>query len=226
MVFEGGPSGSAQGHTQRHRDGTPAITGLSDLADVERRDQRSIGGAHALGNIAATALFGLSYVMRRRGRRGAGVALSLAGTGAATIAGFLGGDMAYRRGIGVDRTAFDDPTRDWTPVIAERDLVAGAPKRALAGRTELMLYRRRDSSIVSLANRCSHRGGPLYKGTVNDDAVTCPWHRSAFRLSDGAILCGPATAPQPSYQVRVNDGMIEVRSRSRPGEQGGAGEDD
>jgi nitrite reductase/ring-hydroxylating ferredoxin subunit len=30
-------------------------------------------------------------------------------------------------------------------------------------------------------------------------------------LEDGSILQGPATAPQPYYQVRLQDGRIEVR---------------
>ena len=52
------------------------------------------------------------------------------------------------------------------------------------------------------------------KGTVNDDgSVTCPCHGSTFRLSDGAILRGPATAPQPSFETRVQDGRVEIRAR-------------
>ena len=41
--------------------------------------------------------------------------------------------------------------------------------------------------------------------------MTCPWHGSRFRLTDGAILNGPATFPQPVYETPVRDGMIEVR---------------
>lgn len=54
-------------------------------------------------------------------------------------------------------------------------------------------------------------GGPLSKGTLGDCSVTCPWHGSRFRLTDGAILNGPTTFPQPAYETRVRDGKIEVR---------------
>jgi nitrite reductase/ring-hydroxylating ferredoxin subunit len=84
--------------------------------------------------------------------------------------------------------------------------------RVRAGRNDVMLLRR-EGGIVALANRCSHRGGPLHKGSVDSDTVTCPWHLSTFKLDDGSIVCGPATAPQPSYETRVRDGMIEVRNR-------------
>ena len=45
--------------------------------------------------------------------------------------------------------------------------------------------------------------------------MTCPWHASMFNLADGSLARGPATAPQPSYEARVRDNQIEVRSRSR-----------
>jgi nitrite reductase/ring-hydroxylating ferredoxin subunit len=54
--------------------------------------------------------------------------------------------------------------------------------------------------------------GPLSEGKVLDGCVECPWHGSLFRLSDGANLHGPATAPQPAFDSRVTaDGQVEVR---------------
>jgi nitrite reductase/ring-hydroxylating ferredoxin subunit len=35
-----------------------------------------------------------------------------------------------------------------------------------------------------------------------------------FRLDDGQPVHGPASVPQADYEVRVNDGQIEVRGRS------------
>jgi nitrite reductase/ring-hydroxylating ferredoxin subunit/uncharacterized membrane protein len=187
------------------------ITGVSELADSEARDERNLGGAHAISNLTATALFALSYVQRRNGRRGLGTALSLGGIAVATVGAYVGGHLSFRRGIGVDRTAFDDPVRVWTRTIKDDDLIEGKAQRVRVGRTDVMLYRT-DSRIVALANRCTHRGGPLHKGGIDEGSVTCPWHFSRFRLEDGAIVRGPATAPAPFFQTRVNDGVIEVRS--------------
>jgi nitrite reductase/ring-hydroxylating ferredoxin subunit len=68
-------------------------------------------------------------------------------------------------------------------------------------------------TAVALADRCSHRGGPLHQGRVHDGQVTCPWHQSTFRLDDGSIVQGSATAPQPCYDVRLRGGAVEVRER-------------
>jgi nitrite reductase/ring-hydroxylating ferredoxin subunit len=83
-------------------------------------------------------------------------------------------------------------------------------KATVAG-TDILLYRDQDR-IYAVNTRCSHRGGPLHKGWVEALDVTCPWHLSTFDLRDGSIVRGPASAPQPAYEVRVADGIIEVRS--------------
>jgi nitrite reductase/ring-hydroxylating ferredoxin subunit/uncharacterized membrane protein len=195
-----------------------AITGLSDLSDIVGREERSVATTHALANVGGLGLWTLSYLTRKRGSRGAGRMLSVAGALVTTAAGFLGGHLSYRQGVGVDQTIFEHRFEDWTPVIDEADLEQGQPRRVMVAGTNLFLYRSGER-IRALANRCSHRGGPLHKGSVDEESVTCPWHLSVFRLDDGAVLRGPATAPQHSYGVRVRDGKIEVRERSRVGAQ-------
>ena len=61
---------------------------------------------------------------------------------------------------------------------------------------------------------CSHAGGPLHKGRLLGDEVECPWHGSRFCLTDGSVRRGPATYPQPAYEVQVSGGQVEVRSRA------------
>jgi nitrite reductase/ring-hydroxylating ferredoxin subunit/uncharacterized membrane protein len=188
-----------------------AVTGLSELADTVDRKERSLAAAHALGNVAALLLYSFSYVARKRGRRGAGVLWSSTGWATLLGSGFLGGHLAFRKGVGVDRTRFDHRVDDWTATIAERDLPEGKPTKVSVGGTDVLLYRG-DARIHAIAARCSHRGGPLHKGRVEDLQVTCPWHLSTFDLRDGSIVHGPATAPQPAYEVRVEGGTIEVRT--------------
>ena len=188
-----------------------AVTGLSELADTSDRKERSLAAAHALGNVAALFLYSLSYVARKRGRRGAGVLWSSTGWATVLGSGFLGGHLAFRKGVGVDRTRFDHRVDDWTATIAETDLPVGKPTKVSAGGVDVLLYRE-DGQIHAVSARCSHRGGPLHKGRVEELNVTCPWHLSTFDLRDGSIVRGPATAPQPAYEVRVEGGTIKVRT--------------
>jgi nitrite reductase/ring-hydroxylating ferredoxin subunit len=109
-------------------------------------------------------------------------------------------------------TAFRGRLEDWTPVLDEQELAEAKAKRVSAGATDILLVRR-DGRIFALANRCSHRGGPLHKGRITDGRVRCPWHLSTFSLQDCSILHGPATAPQPCSQIHLRDETIEVRDR-------------
>jgi nitrite reductase/ring-hydroxylating ferredoxin subunit/uncharacterized membrane protein len=188
-----------------------AVTGLSELADTVDRRERSLAAAHAAGNIAAVILYSGSYLARRRGSRKAGAALSTAGWAAVLGSGFLGGHLAFRRGIGVDQTVFEPHVAEWTAAMPDDALRQGKLTKATVAGTNILLYRDQDR-IYAVNTRCSHRGGPLHKGRVEALDVTCPWHLSTFDLRDGSIVRGPASAPQPAYEVRVADGIIEVRS--------------
>jgi nitrite reductase/ring-hydroxylating ferredoxin subunit/uncharacterized membrane protein len=189
-----------------------AASGFSDWADTTLTSApvRRIGMVHAAANTAALALYGLSWVARKRGRRGSGVALGLAGAGALAVGGHLGGHLSYSRGVGVDQTAFEYGPEDWTRALADAALGEGEAKTVDVADVTVMVTRR-DGRVYALRDRCSHRGGPLHEGTLEDGCVVCPWHASAFRLEDGSVERGPAVAPQPTYDVRVRDGSIEVR---------------
>lgn len=188
-----------------------AITGLSDLSDIVDNEERSVGTAHALGNVLAVALYGASYLARREGKWRAGRATAVLGAAAMTAAGFLGGHLSYRKGLGVDHTAFESRIEEWTAVLDDHALPEGKATRVTCGSAEVLLCRV-EGNLRGLANRCSHRGGPLHKGRIAQGQVTCPWHLSTFNLEDGSIARGPATAPQRAYDVRVMDGKIEIRA--------------
>jgi nitrite reductase/ring-hydroxylating ferredoxin subunit len=130
-----------------------------------------------------------------------------------TAAAFLGGHLAFRKGIGVNHTAFEYPVEDWTPVLDDAELGEGEAKLVNAAGNDVMVYRG-DGTLCALADRCMHAGGPLHEGSIEGGRVTCPWHASRFNLADGSLVRGPATAPQPAYEARVREGKIEVRSRT------------
>jgi nitrite reductase/ring-hydroxylating ferredoxin subunit/uncharacterized membrane protein len=187
-----------------------ALAGLSDWADVWGRPRR-VGLVHASANVVALYLYVRSSVARQRGRRLRGWWLSVTGFGVITTSAYLGGHLSFSRGIGVDHTAFDEGPTDWQPVIADADLPEGSPTPVTVGAVPLLLVRR-GAAIYAISNRCNHRGCSLHEGDFSHGtSVVCPCHGSTFSLQDGALLHGPATAPQPAYLTRVRDGKVEVR---------------
>jgi nitrite reductase/ring-hydroxylating ferredoxin subunit/uncharacterized membrane protein len=191
-----------------------AAAGYSDWADTEVSSPtvRRTGIVHAAANVTALGFFTASYLARRGGRGGR--VLALTGAGALAAGGHLGGHMSFAEGVGVNQTAFEEGPGDWTPTVTEDELAAGRPVCARAGDVNVLIVRDGDG-IHALDDRCTHRGGPLHEGEVADGCVTCPWHGSRFRLTDGSVERGPASSPQPLYETRVSDGRVEVRRAGR-----------
>ena len=188
----------------------PAVaTGLSDWAETAEAEQR-VGLVHAAVNDTGIALYGASWLARRRGRHGLGAALAAVGLATVSVGGWLGGHLTYAQGVGVDTTAFQHFPDEWTDVGALEDFTDGEPVQVEVAGVSLVLVRDGLRARV-LADRCTHRGAPLHEGAVADGCVECPWHGSHFDLDDGAVVRGPATRPQPAVETRVRAGRVEVR---------------
>ncbi len=186
-----------------------ALCGLADWSDTSGSEQR-VGAVHAMLNTAAISLYSLSWLARRKSGP-LGPLLSFAGAGALAAAGYLGGHLSYAMGVGVDTNAFHTGPTEWTALDVDADDIAeGAIKVAVAHDTSLLVTRD-DGEVRVLANRCSHRGAPLAEGTLEHGCVICPWHDSEFDLGTGEVVRGPATQPQPVYEVRSDNGPIEIQ---------------
>ena len=187
-----------------------AVTGVAQWQDLQNLEEpRRLGTLHAMLNITATALYAASWVLRNRGARPAGIALSLTGYGLASVSATLGGDLSYRLGIGVSRVAFDEPSPDWRDALPLGDLADGALTRVEVDGEAIVLLREGES-IVAASATCTHVGGPLDEGERDGTCVTCPWHGSEFDLRDGRVIHGPATSPLHAYRTRVENGTVQV----------------
>jgi nitrite reductase/ring-hydroxylating ferredoxin subunit/uncharacterized membrane protein len=194
-----------------------ALAGAADWIDTDGEAKR-VGFVHAAGNVAALGLYLMSWRARRKGHQWRGVALSMLANGGAVGTAYLGGHLSFAQGVGVDETTFEEGPKNWKAVDVTPDRVTDGKKvRATVGSVRLLLYRSGDR-IFALSDRCSHRGCALAAGQVQgggDDAVViCACHGSTFRLADGEVMRGPATAPQPAYEARINGDKVEVRLQS------------
>lgn len=191
----------------------PALaTGAAQWFDATNDEKpRRLGALHAAVNTAAAGMYAGSLIARKQGNRGMGVALSTAGLALVNVGGWLGGDLAYDLGIGVDHSAFETPPAKWTDVLAESELAAGKPVRVDVEGAAVMLLKH-DDGIHVIGAICPHLGGPLDEGEIDGETVTCPWHASVFCLTDGRLLHGPATAPVQAYDVRVQKGRVSIRA--------------
>ena len=168
------------------------------------------GLVHAAANVAALSLYAASLAAPRR----RAAALRLAGLAAAGAGGFLGGHIAYRQSAGANQAEpvphlVEPGWHDLLSLAEFGDLDDHKPVKRMLGDVPVVVVRDGDGVHV-LAERCSHLSGPLSDGEYHDGCLTCPWHGSVFRIADGSVARGPATAPQPAFEVREIGGAIQI----------------
>ena len=196
-------------------------TGWNELADTDGRAKR-LAAIHGLANASVTGVFALSWLARKAGFRGLGRLLTLIGAGGVAATAYLGGHLSFVRGIGVNQTAFDKPRNRWSAVLGEDELPETKLTRATVDGIELVLYRRGDR-VWALSNRCTHRGGSLFRGKVvgSDDepSVVCPFARERLpprrRRDRTRTRGGPPARVRRTDRGRQGGGPAAVRGRAQ-----------
>jgi uncharacterized membrane protein len=75
-------------------------TGMAELTTTAG-ESRTIAAVHGIGNQIALGLFTMSWFSRRRGDRGRGELLALAGGAVVSATAYLGGHLVYRHHAGM-----------------------------------------------------------------------------------------------------------------------------
>jgi 3-phenylpropionate/trans-cinnamate dioxygenase ferredoxin subunit len=58
---------------------------------------------------------------------------------------------------------------------------------------------------------CTHDGGPLSDGTLDDHTIACPRHGAKFDIRSGKVLSMPATEDTVAHQAEVRDGWVWIK---------------
>lgn len=175
---------------------------------------------HAGLNAAAVACYAGALLSRSRGGRGR--ALTAAGGALSGFSAYLGGHLAYRQALGPNQSEAIPHTGpgDWQPLGPVADLPDRRPVRRLAGDTPVVVVAQ-DQDVSVLADRCPHASAPMHESELGDEGgcavLTCSWHGSVFRVDDGSVLHGPATAPLPRFETRTLNGVLQARVVAFPG---------
>lgn len=191
-------------------------TGLTDWSDTYGAERR-VGLNHALFNAGATVLYLISFILRLTAGPGDGIAAAILGfVGLACVlyAGYLGGEMVFTKGTGVNHTAWEAAGEDYEAVLPVEGVEENKLYRVMASGVPVVLLRQ-GTQFSAMSATCPHAGGPLDEGTLTGDVVECPWHGSRFCMRDGRVLTGPSTVNAPRYEVRVRNGRVEVKRASQ-----------
>jgi nitrite reductase/ring-hydroxylating ferredoxin subunit/uncharacterized membrane protein len=194
-----------------------AAAGTADWSKLHPEQQR-VGLVHATANVVAAATLTASLVQRLRGRQASGRLLATLGVGVAAAAAGIGGHLSYRWASGANHTEQVPHVtpQEWAELGRLAEFEQRTPTRRSVGDTPVVVVRR-GSTVNVLAGQCSHLSGPLDEGRIVEegdvDCLVCPWHGSTFSVDDGSVRHGPATSPQPTFEVEVREGVVRARVR-------------
>ncbi len=68
-----------------------------------------------------------------------------------------------------------------------------------------------DGEYIAIEDVCPHDGSEIASGCLKDGILECPHHGATFELKTGDVLGPPAYEPLEMLEVRVEQGVIEVR---------------
>jgi 3-phenylpropionate/trans-cinnamate dioxygenase ferredoxin subunit len=67
-----------------------------------------------------------------------------------------------------------------------------------------------DGQYYAVEDLCTHDDGPLGEGELSGTIIECPRHGAQFDITTGKAVRMPAIAPIPRYDVRLEDGQIQI----------------
>ena len=165
----------------------------------------------AVLNTVVLVVYLVSWLIRLTGgSRGLAIVLAFIGYALVICAAYLGGEMVFSIGTGVNHHAWQPVPEKFTKVLLEGRMTEGMLVKAMAGDTPILLFKKGDT-VCAISETCSHAGGPLSEGELLGNLVQCPWHASRFDICTGQVRGGPATISQVRYETRIQNGQIEVR---------------
>lgn len=73
-------------------------------------------------------------------------------------------------------------------------------------------------NFYAINGKCTHMGGDLSKGSLQDNIVTCPRHHSSFDVTNGKVithpkipLIHPKIKDEKSYEVKIENETIMLK---------------
>ena len=100
-------------------------------------------------------------------------------------------------------------TAEYVRVARTSDIAPGTVKVVVVHDQEIAICNV-GGRYYAIDNVCTHDGGSLDQGELDEEAIECPRHGARFDVRTGAVLAMPAVAPVGAYPVRVQGTEIEV----------------
>lgn len=101
-------------------------------------------------------------------------------------------------------------------VASVSELPPGMAREVTVGDRVIALFNA-GGEICALDGLCMHSGGPLAKGVLRGDVITCPWHGWQFNVKTGRHCLAPRIQqPRVNVEVRGDDIFVSLEEEPSP----------
>ncbi|MSQ60339.1 MAG: non-heme iron oxygenase ferredoxin subunit [Betaproteobacteria bacterium] len=98
----------------------------------------------------------------------------------------------------------------WTAVCAAGELAPGQHRVVDVDGVQIAVFNL-GGEFHAIEDVCTHDGGTLTGGPVEDDQIICPRHGARFCIRTGEALTAPAFEATTKFPVRTVAGIVEVK---------------
>jgi 3-phenylpropionate/trans-cinnamate dioxygenase ferredoxin component len=100
-------------------------------------------------------------------------------------------------------------------VCTVADLPDPGKKLVKVGQRTVALFRV-SGRFWATDDRCTHDGGQLVAGRLEDHTIICPQHGARFDIRTGSVLSPPASVDLAVHEVKVEGEDVLVRMSEAP----------
>ena len=97
----------------------------------------------------------------------------------------------------------------WVDVAMAEVIIPGEPVHIEIDGVGIAVFKL-DDAFYAIEDVCTHDGGLLTGGCIENDQIICPRHGARFSIKTGEALTAPAYEPTAIFPTRVEGGMVQV----------------
>lgn len=95
-------------------------------------------------------------------------------------------------------------------VLSTNEIKPGQMKGVEAGNKKILVVNL-IGKFYAIGDVCMHSGCSLSEGTLVGENVECPCHGSTYDVKTGNVIEGPATKPEPTFDVKTEGNRVFIK---------------
>ena len=97
----------------------------------------------------------------------------------------------------------------WIDAFSANELQAGEWRLLELDDVDIAVFNI-DGEYFAIEDTCTHDGGCLTGGKIEENIIECPRHGARFDIKTGKVLSPPAYEDLQTFAIRLNENMLQI----------------